>query len=102
MGFETCTAWWAPRLRCPACDTPLGEHERLTCHCDSCGIRAEERIVDPGQRFAHPGELMQALQRPLQAALHLQVEVVLGAHPVFLPAAYTRTVARLRCRCASV
>lgn len=38
--------------------------------------------------------LMQALQRPLQAALHLQVEVVLGAHPVFVPAAFTRTVAR--------
>ncbi len=51
------------REHCPACDTPLGENERLTCHCEACGIRAEERIVDPGQRFAHPGELMQALQR---------------------------------------
>jgi len=62
-------------------------------------LREPEEITVPvspvhdlnNQEFAL---LMQALQRPLQAALHLQVEVVLGAHPVFLPAAYTRTVAR--------
>lgn len=51
------------REHCPACDTVLDEQERLEAHCASCGIRGQERVIHPGERFEHPGQLMQALQR---------------------------------------
>jgi len=49
--------------RCPRCGDTLGEDDRLSARCSSCGLEARERVRNPGARFTSLDQLEGALGR---------------------------------------